>query len=92
MEPTFTITKTEISFLKLIAAGYNALEAGEKLGAAPNTGRTHADHIRAKLNVQTIEGAATLAMQFGYFSVYDVEVRLKNPSKLPMWPLPYNNK
>ena len=84
MQPTYTITKTEISFLKLIAAGYNALEAAEHLSEAPNTGRTHADHIRAKMNVQTIGGAATLAMQFGYFSLYEVEVRLRNPSKRPM--------
>ena len=65
-----------------------ALEAAEKLNEAPNTGRTHADHIRTKMNVQTIEGAATLAMQFGYFTIYEVEVRLKDPSKLPMCPYP----
>ena len=88
MQPTYTLTETEIKFLKLIAGGHDALEAAEKLGEMPNTGRTHADHIRAKMNVTTIEAAITLAQQFQYFTAHDIIVKLKDPSKLPMCPYP----
>lgn len=88
MTQLYHLTETEISILKLIASGYTALEAGEKICGNANTGRTHADHIRAKMNVLTIEGASTLAQKFGYFHYSELEVRLKDPSKLPMCDYP----
>ena len=86
MEPTYTLTETQISILKLTTGGHSILEAGEIVCGHADTGRTHADHIRKRMNVDDIGGAGTLAMQLKIFGLHEVIVRLKDPSKPPVIP------
>ncbi len=83
MEKRYTLTPTQITFLELIAAGHSALTAGEIISGKANTGRTHADNIRLRMNVETIMAAITLAHQFGLININQIKVTLKDPAIPP---------
>ncbi len=83
MENRYTLTPTQITFLQLIAAGHSALTAGEIMSGKANTGRTHADNIRLRMNVQDIGAAVILAHQLGHINLNKIKVNLKDPTNPP---------
>ncbi len=83
MRKPFHLRDSEIRLLKPIAGGHTQQEAAKLLGISESTASTHADNIRAQMNLPKLEAAAALAMVMGYFSVHDVIFKFKDPNLLP---------
>ena len=92
MRKPYHLRPSEIRFLKPIAGGYNQQEAAVLLGISQNTASTHADNIRAQMNLPKLEAAAALAICMGYFTIFEVQFKFKDPAQLPWSNYPRHSK
>lgn len=63
---TSRLTLTETKVLRLIAAGLTTRQIAAELHMMPNTARTHAQNINAKLHAHTRAQAVSVAMREGF--------------------------
>ncbi len=91
MRQPYHLRPSEINFLKPIAGGYTQEEAAKLLGISEHTASSHADNIRAQMNLPKLEAAAALAICMGYFTIFEVQFKFKDPTQLPWSDYPRKN-